>query len=250
MRTRRWAVVVVTTAALFAASCDGSGGGGDDAGSTTGNEGEMVTVAGTIDQFSRPDDPSSLGIMPGGPVWFNESGTWGVTSDQAYLSEPGPDRSHAVIDTGQSNHVVQVRLPTLVNGAGLVFRYRSPLDYWAVVAVPGYATWAVIKVADGNEQVVADTGLSPVADGTAVGVRTEGPAIDVILEQRVVRTITDDHLIDADKVGLTAQQLPGVDPGAARFDEFRVALPEGSRLPTPPEPAPLGDSGAGGGVNG
>lgn len=195
--------------------------------------GEVVQVLATVDPFERSNQAAGLGTIPDGPAWFADTGTWGISDGQAYLSAPANGRNHAVVDLGQPEGSVQATLPRVVNGTGLVFRYRNPFDYWAVVAVPAYATWAVVRVQGGQEEVVANTGLSPIADGTTVAVRLDGDAIDIVLDTRVTRTITDAVVGRATKVGMTAQAIPGIDAASARFDDFSVALPGDRPVPGP-----------------
>lgn len=175
----------------------------------------MVRVVGSIDSFSRPDDPTGLASVPGGPPWTTAGGTWGIGDCQAYLARPDPNATLVVVDTGQGGGAVEVRLPTVVEGAGLVFRYRSPLEHWAVVAVHGYVTWAVVKVVGGSEEVVADTGLSSLEAGTTVAVRLDGFTIEVAIDGRLVQTITDPTLADATQAGLKVAFMPGVDAAGA-----------------------------------
>lgn len=201
--------------------------------------GEVVQVGGTLDAFERPNQATGLGTMPEGPAWFADTGTWGISDGQAYLSAPANGRNHAVVDLGQAYGAVQATLPKVVNGAGLVFRYRNPFDYWAVVAVPAYATWAVVRVQGSQEEVVANTGLSPIDDGTRVAVRLDGDDIDIVLDTQVVRTITEAVVGTATKVGMTAQALPGIDAASARFDDFAVALTSDRPVPGPSTATPL-----------
>lgn len=194
--------------------------------------GEVIEVVGTLDSFERPNDAQSLGSIPNGPMWFADAGIWGISNGQAYVSGPDDGRNHAVIDLGEQDGAVRAQLNRVVNGAGLVFRYQSPFDYWAVVAVPAYATWAIVQVVDGEELVVDNTGLSPIADGTAVAVRMEGDSIDIAFNGRVAATIGVADPSEATRAGLTAQAIPGIDAAAARFDDFAVALLDGRSLPT------------------
>ncbi len=200
---------------------------------------EVIEVVGTLDSFERPNDAQSLRSIPNGPTWLGDAGTWGISNGQAYVSGPVDGRNHAVVDLGEQDGAVRVQLSRAVNGAGLVFRYQSPFDYWAVVAVSTYATWAIVHVVDGEEQVVDNTGLSPIADGTVVAVRMEGDTVDIALNGRVAATVDVADPSEATRVGLTAQAIPGLDAAAARFDDFAVALPDAQSPPTATtEPVP------------
>lgn len=197
----------------------------DTANVATFDDPEVVQVVGVLDSFARPDDDNALGVVPSGPPWSNDTGGWGIAGEQAYVPSPAAGRSHAVVDRGQGNGAVQVELSRVVHGAGLLFRYQDPQNYWAVVVAPSYATWAVVKVVEGIEETVGNTGLSPIADGTTVGVRMTDSIVDIVLDERVATTIVDDTLRDAGKVGLTAHSMPGIDAAAARFDDFVVSMP-------------------------
>jgi hypothetical protein len=206
------------------------------------NVGEVVSVSETFDAFDRPDDTASLGAAPAGPAWIAPAGTWGVLAGQASLVGPLAGRNLAVLDVGQADATLQVQVPVASDGAGLVFRYRDVTNYWAFVAVPVYGSWAVVKVVDGREMVVANTGLSGTADGTALGVRLQGETIDLILNSRVVSTITDPELAGANSVGLAART------DAVRLDDLRIDLP-GDDSETDQGAEPETDQGADPGVS-
>jgi len=215
------AVVVIVSAHQTPGRPPAARTGGSAAGEP-GHEGEPLVVDAPGDTFDRSDDPASLGTIAGvRPGWRAAAGNWGVAGGQARVSGPVSGRNLAVLPAGGEVEAVQVRVARVVNGAGLVFAYRSPLDYWAVVASPVYATWAVLQVADGRERVVADTGLSPLADGTAVAVSIDAGTVDVAVDGTVRRTVVAGGRPAAGAVGLTAA---GPDGSQARFDDLRVEV--------------------------
>ena len=220
-------VAIAIVGILIASGGGDSGGGGGDAGPAPADARTDVGVFGTIDQFDRPDSATTMGDFAPSRPWSADAGTWGIDSGEAYLVEGGEFRNHSVIGLGQGDGGAQVRLDKVVNGAGLVFRYVGPYNYWAVVAVPDVATWNIIKVVDGDQEVIGNTGQSPTADGSTVGVRLRGDTIDVIINGRIRKTIVDDFQVDAGKVGVTAR---GPDSGDARFDDFVAGLPGGVPL--------------------
>lgn len=178
-----------------------------------GNVGELVTIDTTLDSFDRPDQQSEMG---GGDSqgWAPEVGAWAISGGQAFPSEPTSERSLLVRDLGESDVAVQAELRKVSHDAGVVFRYEDPSNYWAVVATPDYGTWVLFKVVDGEEEVVATTGLSETSDGTIVGLRGNGQIIDVTLNERVMVTVADGALRTATKAGMTAR---GTEP---RFEDF------------------------------
>lgn len=182
--------------------------------------GGTLTVAGTADSFDRPDNPASLGSSSPAMPWRAVAGTWGIVANEAALTNPAPDKSIAIVPLSAGDGAVQVRLPKMANGAGLVFRYRDNRNYWAVVAIPPYATWAVLKTVDGVTSTVRNTGLSATQDGTTVAVRMIAKTIDVAIGGEIKTTITDGALLQAPMVGMIVR---GPNPGDPRFDDFQLA---------------------------
>ncbi len=222
-------------------------GGGDDGGEPATEETQEIqpttAVFGTIDEFDRPD-ARRLGQFTPDRTWETFSGRWGIDNGDAYVVEPGEFGNHAVVGLGQSDGAVQVRLDRLTAGAGLVFRFRGPANYWAIVAAPNGNTWNLLRVVDTAAEVVDNTGITPVSDGTTVAARFVGEEIEIIVNGVVHLTVQDDYLADEGKVGLT---VPGEDATEARFDDFVAALPGNRPLfvgegegPTPTTSAPDG----------
>ncbi len=180
---------------------------------------------GAVDPFDRDDSASSLGHTPSGVAWHAESGTWGIASGQAVVYSPGEGADFATVGAAWPDCVVQVRLTKVAPYAGLVFRYRDPANYWAVVAAPAYSTWVIVRVADGQTTQMGNTGLVSTGDGTTVGARMRGATVDILVDGKIMTTVASPPSPGADKVGLTAD---GADATHARFDDFSVV----------PEPAP------------
>lgn len=227
------ALVAVAVAGVLIASATRDD---DDSSSTvTAGSGapEYVGIFGSTESFERPDNRTDLGEFVGQRPWQVDAGTWGIDDNSAYVSEPGDARNFAVVGLGRGDGGAQVRMPQVVAGSGLAFRYRGPFNYWAVVAVPDFATWNVVKVVDGKQEVVDNTGPeSPVRNGTTIAVRLAGETIDVIVDGRVRVRIQDDTFSDAGKVGMTTPK--GDDGMLARFDDFVASLPGNRPLPAPP----------------
>lgn len=230
----RTVVAAVGMVAVGLAAC---GGGGGPTTTTTTARGTPATTAppvtvvinGPVDTFGPPNATLVLGAALGEPAWKAVTGTWGVVDQQAYVRSPVPGRNLAVIDVGQPDGAAQVTLASAANQAGLVFRYQDPRDYWAVVDVPYYGTWAIDLVQDGRARAVANTGLSAVRSGTQVGVVLNGPTIQVVVNSRVMRTVSNPALDNATMVGMT---VDGPDAPAARFAEFHFPPPAPSPVTT------------------
>jgi hypothetical protein len=128
------------------------------------------------------------------------------------------------VDARHTDRTVSVSLPVLRNGVGIVFRYSDGDNYWGIFASPGYGVWTVIKVLEGRETRVGDTGLAPLTDLTRVNVERAGRTIYVWFENRLSVSppakFSDADLADATGVGLLA---PGEGAGGVRFENFTVA---------------------------
>lgn len=221
------AVAVVGVVAVTRGTDDGE----RPATTTTSTTAAAVGVFGTLDDFDREDTEETLGALPNGTPWSAEVGRWGIEDGAAFVADgAGEARSFAIVGLGGQTHgAAQVRMSVVAPSAGLAFRYRGPYNYWAVVAVPEVATWNVIKVVDGEQDIVGNTGeRSPMADGTTVAVRLEGDRIEVVVNGELRRTLDDPFLAGVGRLGLTARGETG---GAARWDDFVVALPGNRPLP-------------------
>ena len=80
-----------------------------------GAEGRRIDVEGSLDAFDRPDDPASLGAVPGGPRWRADEGTWGVVGNAIDV----------VIDRRVRRTIVDEALEG-ATGVGLVVDSRQP----------------------------------------------------------------------------------------------------------------------------
>gem|GEM_PF-1483596 len=182
--------------------------------------GQPLAVNGRADSFDRPDDPASL-TGPASFLWTVGAGTFGVAGNQAFAAPETTTRSMAVVNLGQPDGGATVRVSKVRSNAGLVFRFHDAANYWAVVAIREYASWAILHVVNGRQVVVANTGLSATSDGTMVGVRLRAGVVDIALNGTVVRTITDPTLKSATGIGITAM---GPGPEVALFDDFTATV--------------------------
>lgn len=194
--------------------------------------GGSVIITGTPDTFNRADTTDGLGALPSGAQWVVQTGGWAIRANEAVVSRPEEQKRNTVfVATGYPDPQAQVRLTKIGSNAGMVFRYQGECNYWAVYAVPEFATWNVVKVIDcavvGPEedpdaQVYRTIESVPVADGTTVGVVLDGETIDIVLNGKVVTTIEDPDLAGVGRLGLTTKG-----PGEVRFDDFVAGGPEG-----------------------
>lgn len=86
-----------------------------------------------LDAFTRSDSGS---VIAGGPVdWLAESGTWGITTNQASTSTAAASYPLATFDAGTVAATVKATLPTTrSSGAGVAFWVTDNNNWWAAVA--------------------------------------------------------------------------------------------------------------------
>jgi len=180
---RRLAVVAIAIAIAVGSGAVGALVWGS--GSTNRSVAVRNLAYGVVDTFNRNDDATKLGVTDSGQRWFSVSGTWGVTGGTAYVARPGNGYNLSVVNMHTPDGNVQVTLKKLVAGAGLVFRYHNPFNYWLVSASPKLATWAVQRVENAKLVTVGDLGVVPVQDETTVSVRLSGPQITVAIDGQV-----------------------------------------------------------------
>lgn len=211
------ATVIVVAVALAVTACSGSGGSPDEsAAEPTVQADDVAPVAALIvaDDFAV----ASADLDDQRVSWRTIEGRWSVDDGTLVLRDaPEAFPSMAVTDVGGPDGVISVAMPEIVDGTGMVFRLRDQSNYWSLVAVPGFATWNLSKVENNERQLVANTGLSPIAAYTAIGVRLDGPLIQVTVDGRVRLEVTDPFLDDETTAGVTAEQT-GVVQG--RWDDF------------------------------
>lgn len=171
------------------------------------------------DMFDRPDVAGGLGSLPSGPPWQVLAGTWGIANQQAYLSAPTADQGVAVVTIGRPVASAQIRVADVVAGAGLVFAYADPADYWALRAVPSYGTWNVVQVVGGTSRDMGNLGLVPIAGGTMVSATVTGDQVVIAIDGQVARTVTSPAPIGGQGAGIT---VSGSDARMARFEDFGV----------------------------
>ncbi len=191
------------------------GTGGPDGGTAT----EEPVSASVADSFGRPN-ADELGATDTGQPWSVVSGEWGIREGQVVVLGPeDPTPKLAVVNTKSAEGTVEVTLSQVVAGAGLVFRYKGPRNFWSLTAAPGSATWQVRQVVDGEPVLAESVGLASVDNGTRAGVLLDGDTATVYINGTAVAELVG-IASDATQAGLIAS---GVEAPAARWDNFQVS---------------------------
>lgn len=214
MRSKRWITGRgVTLGAASLALLAGAGLGvltvsllaGRGARPVPADLGAAIVVQGT---------PQPMGVPP----WLVVKGRWQAGNGHASFSSPASGIQLAVLESVPRVEAAQVRLPAVGNGAGLVFAYQGPGDYWAVTAVPGYATWSVVKVVHGVSTGEGNLGLDSLAGGSILEVVMQGHSAALGLDGKVLRVVSDPGLSPG-RVGVT---VAGSGVAQTSFGDFQV----------------------------
>lgn len=158
--------------------------------------------------------PQPMGVPP----WLVVHGRWQAGNGHASFSSPASGIQLAVLESIPRVVAAQVRLPTVGSGAGLVFAYQGPGDYWAITAVPGYATWSVLKVLHGVSTGEGNLGLDSLAGGSILQVVMHGHSAALGLDGKVLRVVSNPSLSPG-RVGVT---VAGSGVTQTSFGDFQV----------------------------
>jgi hypothetical protein len=172
-----------------------------------------------IDTFDRPDDAENLGRAGTGQRWDAVAGTWGIAGNAALTSAgDGSGPRLAVIAEGTGDGLTEVTMTVVEEGAGLVFRYLDPENYWSVTANPGAGSWTATRVLDGQPEFVGEIPCQT-SDGTTISVTQSGPAVRFLVEGTECLTVNDGSLSEQLQGGLIASASS---TGVARWNRFLV----------------------------
>ena len=133
-------------------------------------------------------------------------------------NDAGP-RSVTLLDAGATNARIEATVGRATPAWGIVFRYANPFNYWYLQAAPDYAVLNVVRMVNGEAQVIGATELASLADGATVTVVLDGGAIEVRVDDVAVFLLTNDHCLGASKTGLVGFG----DAAGASWDSFRIS---------------------------
>jgi len=185
--------------------------------------GDPTTSAGNIyDNFTRADNPLSLGRTPTGQSWVWLGSDWGVINNQAYPSS-APTNAFAVIDSGRSDCTPKIVFAVNPNTTGIyprfIFRSDGYNNYWMLQWRPGTG-WQFFKcIAGAYTQVGTSLATPTPANGDVIDAVLAGTSITVRRNGTNLFTTTDTFQQGGTFHGFGAQ---GVGAEACRFDSFTV----------------------------
>lgn len=77
------------------------------------------------DSFTRADSAATLGSTETGQAWQTPGGTWGISSNQAYVAVSPSSLDYALVEAGTPNVSVQVKIAASGGSPGICLRYIS-----------------------------------------------------------------------------------------------------------------------------
>ena len=185
------------------------------------------------DTFNRADSASSLGTASDGVhTWTARTGTWGISSNQAYSpsigSGPGYTGSVATINAGTGNGWLRIALPTMrttADDAGVVFRYTDTSNFWIAQYSFTSVQVKIVKIEAGSLSLVASASFAAAtaADGERLMVELNGTSIKLYIEDQLLISTTSSFNLTASDHGLFTQQT------GTRLDDLSMTVSD----PTP-----------------
>lgn len=183
---------------------------------------EPGVVAGTpvaagivADNFNRADSTTSMGsTSTGGLPWTPLRGTWGISSNRAYVAT-SQARNYVVVDCGHYDVSVSVKVPVAQADGGVAIR----------MTVAGSLVTGITANLSGLYQEVSNTLTqiatfsSSFANGDLMTIKAVGSAITVYKNGAQVGSATNSTNLTATSHGL--RDSVGT---TARFDDFAVAV--------------------------
>lgn len=165
------------------------------------------------DRFRRSDGTSGLGTLDSGESWTAASGTWGISSNQAYLTAATNGR--VTVDSGLADLYMEAQF-TVFGPSGqsmwLNFRYTDSSNFWRFGA--DFGTMKFQKVVSGSVTELLTT--THIAAGDRFCVWCNGNDIWVGVNGQRRALVTDSAHASATVVGLQTNNT------TPRFRNFMV----------------------------
>ncbi len=148
--------------------------------------------------------------------WRAAAGSWVVYAGRLAIDIPAAATSLIVTDSPSSTYTVKASIPTVALNAGLVFRYRDPSNYWAILAQVDPArpihdlivagTWKIVRVVGGVATQVSSFGLlACCTNGTNLSVSTQPDGAMVFAKEGIAAArLHDTTLAQARGTGVVA----------------------------------------------
>jgi hypothetical protein len=182
------------------------------------------------DDFTRADNSSSLGsTSTGNLAWTAHGGTWGITSNNGYMSAPAAgtmQENIASFDVGVSDFAIEWTHGTYIAGPTYQAFRVVDNDNYIIVSSNSVSTHTMyISVKQAGSYVGSGTisNTTPIVAGSVIRVECVGPAIHLFLDGVYKGTRNTSIHQTATRVGLGAYSANGTGYGGnARWNSLKV----------------------------
>jgi hypothetical protein len=180
-----------------------------------------------VDNFDRANSTTSLGsTSTGSKVWTQDTGTWGIASNKAYVQNGVASQiCKATIDGDVATSGTVSAVVSATSGTptcGLVVRSDGAgNEYLAEIAVGAAYAPKIYKVTAGSTSVIATGASTTVAAGSVLSVVLSGSTITVKDDGVTIVSVTDSSYSSNDRHGMYIV-APTSTTSAARIDDFTV----------------------------
>lgn len=175
--------------------------------------------ANCLDTFTRADSTTTMGgTETANLVWQKTSGTWGISTNQAY-SQSGTTDSYAYIDVGSADIDVSVKITafTGANEQGLCFRLVDTNNFYRLLR--STATTLLLQKRTAGSYTTIKSVTKTMANGDVFRVRAYGDSIMCYLNGSLVISTVNSGYNTATKHGFGN----GTGNSTARFDDFQIS---------------------------
>jgi hypothetical protein len=170
--------------------------------------------SGVTDSFNRADNAASLGSTNTGQSWVALNGTWGIQSNQAYLSAAGVGENIAYVDTGKSDGTCSAIITLSVDAHWRMTARVIDAANFLVLVITASSLTLYRVTAGGGTQIAAVSSIS-VNVGDRLGIQMVGSSVSIVKNGSVMATATETQGQSSTKHGLEADAL-----GASHWDDF------------------------------
>jgi len=110
--------------------------------------------ANVTDDFNRADSTTSLGTSTSGHAWTALTGTWGISSNKAYVENSSGSQTIAYVEAADADVIIEVTvhnntLSNSINRMGIAFRITDASNYLFAYFV-GTNALRIFKVVAGS----------------------------------------------------------------------------------------------------
>jgi hypothetical protein len=156
-------------------------------------------MANVTDSFTRADSATSLGNADSGQTWAAQTGTWGISSNQAYIASQAGQNT-AAIDSGESDGTVAATVAVWSGDDGILFRGIDDSNYLFVTA---NSTILILyeRVAGGFAELTRYSSLS-FASGDILSAVLSGTSVTIKQNGTTLITFTTSRFQTSTKYGM------------------------------------------------